>query len=129
MFFEAVYCLQCAFQDVELNELRATINALRRHNYANMMLHSISSGSGSSRSRSPVGSSSSGKSESRERRHHRSSDSVKSESGVTAAAAAHGAAAGAAAAAGSADHHPVKKHKSWVRSASRICYFIYLFVC
>jgi len=92
-----------ALQDVELNELRATINSLRQQSNANKIVDK-------GRSRSPAGSSSSGSSKfgrHHQQRHHGSSDSVKSDSGPTTRKPHVTAAA--------SGEHSTKKHKSWVR--------------
>jgi len=102
-------------QDVELNELRSTINSLRQQNYTNMTLNN-------GRSQSPVSSSSSGSIKSgrhrhhqqQQQQHHRSADSIKSDSFGT-RREAHVADA-------SSGDHSTKKHKSWVRLS--FCLFL-----
>jgi len=94
-------------QDVELNELRATINSLRLQNNANTVVYN-------GRSQSPVSSSSSGSSklgrrqqQQQQQQHHRSADSIKSDSsGSKREAHVTGASGG---------DQSTKKHKSWVR--------------
>jgi len=87
-------------QDVELNELRATINSLRHQNFTNMTADSERCQSPSSSSHSNLG------------HHYRSSDSVKSDPDQPAWPTPVFAGATSA-------EHVTKKHKSWVRSVCK----------
>jgi len=98
-------------QDVELNELRATIGSLRQQNYTHLMLDN-------GRCQSPVGSSSGTDSlksrhhyhHHQQQQHHRSADNIKTEFRKDAPGADDA----------SNDHHSTKKHKSWVRLVSAL---------
>jgi len=127
--FLSLYCIHCLFslftcsfvtceiqyqsinqslaQDVELNELRATISSLGRHNYSSAAATPVLSGTRCSSPSSTGITSSSAQQQQQQQQHHGSSDSVRSESATR--QAAHGVI-------GAAADQSTKKHKSWVRS-------------
>ena len=98
---------QSLAQDVELNELRATISSLGRHNYSSAAATPVLSGTRCSSPSSTGITSSSAQQQQQQQQHHGSSDSVRSESATR--QATHGVTGGAA-------DQSTKKHKSWVRS-------------